>query len=346
MGRARHRRRRRRLGRRLRRLLATLPPQATRARRHACHHRHRAHQVPPPLTGKERPCEKVHKHKALAPERGRWGRAATRLATVHPAPPCSALGSQCQEIPVTLRIGSLEQGASAADHEATWLLGHTERISFRNLRARGPRPAGRCRPPRPLPAPQATPRRSAGVCAAHRLHTGPFPPPSRGAAQPRQLGGEKFLVVEDHALAAVALKVPPRSLPVVDGDLIGGESLFDRPVHHGGPSARLGLLSRPAGGDPLFPLGHSDLEALVRSRLSPYLCKITRASEDALEAEMISACGYLDGRGSELHPAWAERPDGRPAKPDLCSEWPDNGKGLHPGCIFYTPPAKKSKKRQ
>nr|MBA2458986.1 hypothetical protein [Gemmatimonadales bacterium] len=49
---------------------------------------------------------------------------------------------------------------------------------------------------------------------------------------------------------------------------------------------------------------------------------------------VISACGYLgeDGLACGLH--GRRRPDGRPAKPDLCSEWPPKNKGLHPGCVF------------
>ena len=77
-----------------------------------------------------------------------------------------------------------------------------------------------------------------------------------------------------------------------------------------------------------------DLEALVRSRRPPYLCKIDRAGDFSLEVEMISACGYLgdDGIACTLH--GRRRADGRPAKPDLCSEWPPKNKGLHPGCVF------------
>ena len=47
------------------------------------------------------------------------------------APPgCESLGRQCQALDVLLRIGSLEEGVASLDHEATWLLGHTERITF------------------------------------------------------------------------------------------------------------------------------------------------------------------------------------------------------------------------
>ena len=76
------------------------------------------------------------------------------------------------------------------------------------------------------------------------------------------------------------------------------------------------------------------LEALVRTRRSPYLCKVERAGDYSLEAEMISACGYLadDGVACTLH--GKRRDDGRPAKPDLCSEWPPKNRGWHPGCVF------------
>jgi hypothetical protein len=68
----------------------------------------------------------------------------------------------------------------------------------------------------------------------------------------------------------------------------------------------------------------TEQEALVRSRLSPYLCKVSRERDDALEAEMISACGYLDAEGLNCTLHGRLRPDGRTAKPDLCSAWPDD----------------------
>jgi len=75
------------------------------------------------------------------------------------------------------------------------------------------------------------------------------------------------------------------------------------------------------------------LESLVRSRLSPYLCKIERETPRTLGAEMISACGYLDDRGEcGLHGRL--RADGTTAKPDLCFDWPKEGRGEHPGCVF------------
>ena len=43
------------------------------------------------------------------------------------------MGAHCMGLRVTLRIGELEEGPASLDHEATWLLGHTERISFAEL---------------------------------------------------------------------------------------------------------------------------------------------------------------------------------------------------------------------
>lgn len=76
------------------------------------------------------------------------------------------------------------------------------------------------------------------------------------------------------------------------------------------------------------------LEALLRHRKAPYLCKVTRETDYALDAEVISACGYLgeDGVACSLH--GRVRADGRPAKPALCSDWPPKNEDLHPGCVF------------
>jgi hypothetical protein len=76
------------------------------------------------------------------------------------------------------------------------------------------------------------------------------------------------------------------------------------------------------------------LEALVRSRRSPYLCKVSREGDFSIEAEVISACAYLEQGGVNCTLHGRQRADGRPAKPDLCSEWPPKDPVLHPGCVF------------
>ncbi|HEY9384910.1 MAG TPA: hypothetical protein VIP80_15480, partial [Gemmatimonadales bacterium] len=46
------------------------------------------------------------------------------------APPCREMGSHCDSLRVLLRVATEDAGRGSADHEATWLLGHTERITF------------------------------------------------------------------------------------------------------------------------------------------------------------------------------------------------------------------------
>jgi hypothetical protein len=86
--------------------------------------------------------------------------------------------------------------------------------------------------------------------------------------------------------------------------------------------------------DVVAPPGADLDEALLRSRRSPYLCKVTRSEPAILACEVISACGYLgdDELSCVLH--GRVRPDGAPAKPSICSEWPNPGPddATHPGC--------------
>lgn len=259
---------------------------------------------------------------------------------MHSIPQCRGLGSQCQELPVTLRIGSLEESAESLDHESTWLLGHTQQISFA-----APRKLGsdlvvdavlhvRCRHLKPGDPP------GSARCAAHG-HTGPMPPRTRGKLQPRRLGGDKFLIVSSQAMAALDLPFPPRTLPVLELD---GENPCSIAPCETADHRRGSACCRDLQVEMMCRKGNSELESLIRSRQSPYLCKVSREAEDAIEAEMISACGYLDDAGENCTLHGRHRPDGRTAKPDLCSEWPPKGKGLHPGCIFSLATPKKAKK--
>ena len=249
---------------------------------------------------------------------------------MHPPPACSSLGQQCREIPVTLRIGTLEEGPGSLDHEATWLLGHTAQISFGGLRAVGRDLLVdgvlhvRCRY-------LATGGNGAGPVARCRAHgfTGSAPPPARGADQPRRLGGDRFLLVEARELAVAEIPYPARRLPVIQGENPCATAPCTTAEHTRGSAC-----CRDLQIEIMCRRDQTGLEALVRSRQSPYLCKVTREADDAIEAEMISACGYLDDLGESCALHGRKRGDGRPAKPDLCSEWPPKGKGLHPGCVF------------
>ena len=147
------------------------------------------------------------------------------------------------------------------------------------------------------------------------------------------------MVVEDCRNAVRGPPAPARTLPVLGDATAGEQPLRDRAV----PDRRPHAAERPAAGTSrsrsCAPKAQRRLEALVRSRRSPYLCKIEREGDFSIEAEMISACGYLGGDGVACTLHGRHRADGRTAKPDLCFEWPPKNQGLHPGCVFAPAPA-------
>ena len=255
--------------------------------------------------------------------------ADSTLRQAPTTPPCRKLGSQCRALKVTLRVGSLEDGDTSLDHEATWLLGHTEQITFgepwegdgdlyveailhvpcRYLREDG---------------------ESAG-CRLYGFH-GATPRRPPRAAQPRRLGGQRFCVVDARRMVTRSLPEPPpprRALPVM-----AAENPCAEAACRTADNRRAAACCRDLQVEIMCNRGERRLEALVRTRRSPYLCKVERAGDYSLEVEMISACGYLkdDGVACSLH--GRQRADGRPAKPDLCTEWPPKNRGLHPGCVF------------
>ena len=247
-------------------------------------------------------------------------------------PPCRSLGTHCKSLRVTLRIGELEEGPTSLDHEATWLLGHTERIDFlelwegegdlyveavlhvacRYLHEHGGR----------------------ATCRAWGFE-GVAPRGARREPQPLQLGGDRFVVVEDGQNVVRRLAPPPRSLPVLDSgsDQAAANPCASAPCRTA-DNVRKAACCRDLQVEIMCTRAQARLESLVRSRRSPYLCKIERGGDYSLEVEMISACGYLgpDGVACTLH--GRQRSDGRTAKPDLCFEWPPKNRGLHPGCVF------------
>ena len=227
------------------------------------------------------------------------------------------------------------------DHESTWLLGHTSRITFDQPYVRGDdllvdaQLHVRCR--------YLKDGEVAGTsrCMAHGF-TGSKVGLSAGAVQPRRLGGDRFRIVARQQLTELELRFPPRSLPVLEEDsenpcAIAPCTTADNKM--GSACCRdlqVEIMCTPE---------ERELESLVYSRQSPYLCKVTREGKRSIDAEMISACTYLDDAGANCTLHGRFRPDGRTAKPDLCSEWPDDGVGMHPGCL-WTPPPKPKKARQ
>jgi hypothetical protein len=241
------------------------------------------------------------------------------------------MGAPCTRLSVLLRVATRDAGPRSADHEATWLLGHTERITFLgDLRRDGNdlfHEAVLQVPCRHLHRDGET-----ETCAAHgytRRARGPIGP---DPAEPRAFPGDRFRIVEAGRVVTRVLpppKRPPRELPLH----AGSNPCVGAPCRTA-DNTRGAACCRDLQVEIMCTERQTRLEALVRHRQSPYLCKVERESPHSLGAEMISACAFLlpDRVHCALH--GRHRPDGRPAKPDLCSQWPEAGDPMHPGCVF------------
>jgi len=241
-------------------------------------------------------------------------------------PACTGLGAHCRSLRVLLRVGGLDEGPASLDHEGTWLLGHTEHITFGDLwEGDGDLYADAVLhvPCRYLQAENGGAR-----CRAHGFE-GPTPRGRPQPPQPRQFGGDEFRVVEDMRITTRELRFPRGQLPVLSGDNPCATAPCQTADH-----TRGGACCRDLQIEIMCTRRQRRLEALVRARKSPYLCKVARPGDFSLEAEIISACGYLGPNQTSCTLHGRKRTDGRPAKPDLCSDWPPKGEGLHAGCVF------------
>lgn len=241
---------------------------------------------------------------------------------------------------MTVHIADLDEDtAYEQDAAATWLLGHTERVDFGEpyVRGRDLYVDAILRVPCKYledsgNGSQATGR---GRCAAHGF-AGPVPTPSRVRERTHQHGNDRFTLVHGRRLRTLTLRekrAPRRSLPVMQpANPCAGAACRTADNRQGAACCRDLTLDIKVGS------GDTRTEPLLRSRRSPYLCKVKRTDPETIEAEMISACAYLadDGVACTLH--GRVRPNGRPAKPEICSEWPDfeddDEYTGHPGCVF------------
>jgi hypothetical protein len=274
------------------------------------------------------------------------------------------MGRQCRELDVTLRIAELtDDSPTLQDAAATWLLGHTERMTFgkpyvegdallvdatvhvgcrylvdsagetalaagsehgRTGVDGGARESGRAGESRQF------------RCAAHGF-TGPMPASSQnGRPAVRRNRGDTFRVVYRGSERWLALPLTRkaqrrrvRALPVLENNPCVGAPCRTADNTRGAACCRDLTL------DVVVPEGDVATEQLLRSRKSPYLCKVDRADEAIVECEVISACGYLDpedGISCVLHDRLL--PNHQLAKPSICREWPDLGEDEvgHPGC--------------
>src|SRR3954463_7282978 len=115
------------------------------------------------------------------------------------APPCNALGSQCRTVPVVLRGGALEEGSVSLDHESTWLIGHTQHITFYDIWE----DEGELYVDAMLHVPCRFLRRDGATasCTAYG-YTGPTPRGPARREQPRRLGRDRFVIVENRRTTA------------------------------------------------------------------------------------------------------------------------------------------------
>ncbi|MGH7584455.1 MAG: hypothetical protein ACREL5_14640 [Gemmatimonadales bacterium] len=225
---------------------------------------------------------------------------------------------------MTLRVAAIE---GDEDHDATWLLGHTERIDFGPTFERD----GElwCGATIHVPCRYLQEHGATAQCGAHGYNGRPRRP--RRTQQPRQLGRERFAVVEKGRLVVRRLDPPTpprRSLPVTQSPNPCATARCSTSDHTRGSAC-----CRDIQVDICCTKKQTRLEALIRARKAPYLCKTDREQDDQLVVEILSACSYLDPVGAcTLH--GRRRGDGRPAKPVLCSTWPEHRSGLHSGCAF------------
>ena len=108
------------------------------------------------------------------------------------------------------------------------------------------------------------------------------------------------MIVEECRNAVRSLPMPARSLPVLP--TAPAENPCATAPCRTSDNTRKAACCRDLQVEIMCTRSQHRLEALVRSRRSPYLCKIDREGEYSLDVEMISACGYLEADGVAVRP--------------------------------------------
>ncbi len=248
-------------------------------------------------------------------------------------PPCKHLGRHCRELDVTVRISDLEDDSlTLQDAAATWLTGHTERITW-----------GEPYVTDGLFMVDATVHVSCRYlagdskgarCDAHGFR-GRMPSSTQTEPMRLQLGGERFSLVHRRKRTKLTLpfeEAPALSLPVIQSENPCANAECRTSDNKVGAACCRDLTLELD-----LPRSRQRLEALIRSRKSPYVCRIRRDDDETLDCEVISACGYLEEGSVNCTLHDRVRPNDRPAKPSICSEWPDDldeDETGHPGCVL------------
>ena len=217
-----------------------------------------------------------------------------------------------------------------ADHESTWLMGHTERITFLSDLWEDDGDlyvAAELQVPCRFLAEAGDGRRRTA-----RRTDSPARPRQNDPKAPRRLDKDRFRIVDGGHL--VSRNCRRRLQRHENPALVQNVNPCATAACRTADNRRGAACCRDLQIEIMCTGRERRLEALIRARRSPLLCKISRESPFSLSAEMISACGFLleDGISCGLH--GRTRSDGRPAKPDLCSQWPEGGEIMHPGCVF------------
>jgi glutaredoxin len=257
-------------------------------------------------------------------------------------PDCKKLRRTCQELDVTIKIADLENDTrTEKDDAATWIIGHHERISFGAIYDDGKSMLVDARihvPCRFLYIASAGEPDAAASCKLYDFK-GPIPKSKRQVPTVLQPGAGRFTIVRkgtrkelELALKGPVEKGKKRKLPVVESPNPCAAAPCRTSDNKKGAAC-----CRDLKLELLVPKSSKNKMALLRTRKSPYLCKVKRENKRLVEVEVISACGYLaeeDGITCVLHDR--RRPNGKKAKPQLCYDWPDfgNDETGHAGCVF------------
>ncbi|MFQ5702431.1 MAG: hypothetical protein ACE5HT_00240 [Gemmatimonadales bacterium] len=267
-------------------------------------------------------------------------------------PPCKSLGRHCRELTVTVGISDIEdESPTLQEASVTWMTGHTERVTWGKPYVAGSElrveatvhvpckylktPSGKSAVrPDGTAADRSNGKRPMAHCSAHGFR-GPLPPSTQPPRERRPrliLGEDRFSIYYKSKRRELDLRLKraaKRALPVLQAD----NPCLGAPCRTG-DNTRGSACCRDLTLEVFLRPSERRLEALLRARKAPYLCKVKREDDETMECEVISACGYLasDGTGCRLHDRIL--PNGQRAKPSLCYEWPDvePDETGHPGC--------------
>ena len=251
-----------------------------------------------------------------------------------PLPPCTSMGRHCGELDLTVRITDLaEDSPTLQDAAATWLQGHTERITFGTPYADGDELLVDTTVH--VPCKYLSKDDRGAVCSVFEYRGRPPKTTQRSEAKPKfDRGGERYQVYykrRNRVLPLPLKRAARRALPMAKN----ANPCATAPCRTA-DNKRGAACCRDLTLDVVLTEAETTMEALLRTRKSPYFCKVTRENDTTLECEVISACGYLgaDNVSCVLHDRLL--PNGRNAKPSICYEWPDLGPDDtgHPGCVF------------